>query len=205
MTQTPLRVRHAPTPRALCFTLTVVALCFVPRLAPAEPAPAPASPFTLVTGVRGTFTPRRLASAQATETRGQVSPDGKTLTFLERSIRLVAVTGPEDDMLSYRIAGKRNPALIVPRGATIRMLFVNTDDDMKHDIRFRTALKTYPSVMAPAQEPSVGTPEMAPKSGAALHGEELTLHAPASPGAYIYVCTVRGHAQGGMVGKIIVR
>ena len=81
-------------------------------------------------------------------------------------------------MLSYRIGGLRNPTLIVPRGATIKMLFVNTDDDMFHNIRFGAALTTYPNAMTPYIKSSVGTPDLPHKSETELHGEELTLRAP---------------------------
>ena len=59
--------------------------------------------------------------------------------------------------------------------------------------------------MAAYGKSSIGTRELAHKSETALHAEELTLHAPDSPGVYGYFCTVRGHAQGGMAGKVIVR
>ena len=183
-----------------------LALCAFACLVPASRAAAtPASPFALVSGTRAVVTPGALAAAQKTETQGQASPDGTRLAFRQKIVRLVAVTGPENDMLSFRIDGRRNPTLIVPRGATIKMLFVNTDDDMKHNIRFGAALKAYPSAMTSYTKTSVGTPELAHKSEAASYGEELTLHVPTSPGTYVYFCTVRGHALGGMVGKIIVR
>ncbi len=164
-----------------------------------------ASPFTAGVGVPQAVTSSGLAAAQRTQTPSQASPDGKTLTFRQQVIRLVAVTGPDNDMLSYRIDGKRNPTLVVPPGATIKLLFVNTDDDMKHNVRFGTALEAYPSVMTSYGKASVGTPELAPKSGTAFSGEELTLRAPASPGTFVYLCTVRGHAQGGMIGRVVVR
>ena len=168
-------------------------------------AAAPASPFTASVGVPKVVTSRELAAAQKTETAGQASPDGKMLLFRQAVVRLVAVTGPDNDMLSYRIDGRRNPTLVVSPGATLQMLFVNTDDDMKHNLRFGTALKAYPNVMTFYVKTSVGTPELAPQSGAAFSGEELTLHAPSSPGTFVYLCTVRGHAQGGMVGKVVVQ
>ena len=186
--------RHCP---ALC-----AFACIVPA---ARAAAIPASPFTLVTGTRAVVASGVLAAAQKAETQGQSSPDGTRLTFRQKIVHLVAVTGPENDMLSYRIDGKRNPTLVVARGATIKMLFVNMDDDMKHNIRFGPPLKAYPSTMISYRKASVGTPELAPKSAMALQGEELTLHVPSSPGTFVYLCTVRGHAQGGMVGKIIAR
>ena len=164
-----------------------------------------AAPFALVGGAPKTLTPATLAMAEKTATRGQTASDKKTLTFGQRVIRLVAVTGPGTDMLSYRIDGLRNPTLIVPKGATLKILFANTDDDMFHNIRFGAWRRTYPNEAAGLLKSSVGTPPLPHKSETALHAEDLTLHAPMTPGKYAYFCTVRGHAQGGMWGAILVR
>jgi len=166
---------------------------------------APQMPFTLVAATPKTLTPAMLAAAQKTETVGTVLADKKTLTFCKKAVRLVAITGPDQDMLSYRISGLRNPSLIVPREATITLLFVNTDDDMFHNIRFGAAPKTYPNVMTAYLKSSVGTPELPHKSETALYGEELIICTPAAAGRYVYLCTVRGHAEGGMAGTISVR
>lgn len=166
---------------------------------------ASGGPFTLIAAAPKTLTPAALAAAQKTETKGQVSADGKTLTFGQKIVRLVAMTGPEEDMLSYRIGGRRNPTLVVSRGATINLLFVNTDDDMLHNLRLGTVPTVTPPVMTAYLKASVGTPDLPHKTATALRGEELTLRAPAAPGAYAYLCTVRGHAQGGMVGTVVVR
>lgn len=202
MTKISLRTGHSSAPTALL----ALALSSVFGLASISGSAAGlASPFTAGVGIPKTVTSIGLAAAQRTETPSQASPNGKTLMFRQKIVRLVAVTGPENDMLSYRIDGKRNPTLVVFPSATIKMLFVNTDDDMKHNVRLGAALKTYPSVMTSYLKTSVGTSELPHKSGTAFYGEELTLHAPASPSTFVYLCTVRGHAQGGMVGKIIVR
>ena len=194
MTKLFLRAGRSSAPAAL-FSLALLG----------SAAAVSAGPFSASVGAPKTVTSRELAAAQKTQTPGQASPDGETLTFRQKIIRLVAVTGPDNDMLSYRIDGRRNPTLVVSPGATLKMLFVNTDDDMKHNVRFGAALRVYPSVMTSYLKTSVGTSEMAPKSGAAFYGEELTLHTPASPGTFVYLCTVRGHASGGMVGKVVVR
>ena len=194
MTKLSLRAGRSSAPATL-FSLALLG----------SAAAALASPFTASVGAPKTVTPSELAAAQKTETPGAASPDGKTLTFRRKTVFLVVETGPDSDMLSYRIDGRRNPTLVVSPGATLKMLFVNTDDDMKHNIRFGTALNSYPSVMTSYLKTSAGTSELAHKSGAAFSGEELTLYAPASPGTFVYFCTVRGHASGGMVGKVVVR
>src|SRR5688572_8497742 len=90
--------------------------------------------FTLVSSERKTIKDSDLPGLEKGQTAGKHS--GTQIAFTERDIRLVVTTGPEDDMLSYRIQGMRNPTLVVPTGVTMRILFVNTDTDMRHDVRF---------------------------------------------------------------------
>ena len=162
-------------------------------------------PFTLVGTAPKTLTPAALSRAEKSATHGPASVGTRTLTFTRKVVRLVAVTGPDKDMLSYRIDGLRNPTLVIPRRAAIKVLFVNTDDDMFHNIRFGRAMAAYPNLMESYLKASVGTPPLPHQTEAAAHGEEITVRAPAAPGKYAYLCTVRGHAQGGMVGTILVR
>lgn len=90
--------------------------------------------FTLVSSKTKTVKNADLAAIEKDQTAGK--KEGVNLTFTEKEIRLVVITGPEDDMLSYRIQGVRNPNLVVPTGATLSILFINIDTDMRHDIRF---------------------------------------------------------------------
>ena len=157
-------------------------------------------PFTLVTATPKALTPATLAAAQKTVTHGQASPDKESLTFGQKVVRLVVTSGPPNDMLSYRIAGLRNPTLIVPHGATLRVLFVNTDDDMTHNLRFMVQKPRFKGAVK-----AVGTTNLPHKSETAFHAEELTVRVPAHAGTYAYLCTVPGHAPGGMYGTLIVR
>jgi len=146
--------------------------------------------------------PKTLSVAQAaildkTATPGAVSADKKMLTLRQKTVRLVIHSGPASDMLSYRIEGLKNPTLVVPTGATVKALFINTDDDMAHNLRF--------GVQHTGPGPSVGTPDLLHKTTAAFHAADVTLRVPARPGTYYYYCTVPGHAQGGMYGTLIVR
>src|SRR3954447_9940031 len=90
--------------------------------------------FTLVSSQKKTVKESEVASLDKQQTAG--TKQNTTITFTGREINLVAITGPEDDMLSYRIQGIRNPNLVVPSGVTLRILFINIDHDMRHDIRF---------------------------------------------------------------------
>ena len=90
--------------------------------------------FTLVSSEKKTIKESDLTSLEKNQTTGK--KDKTNLSFTEKEIRLVVTTGPEDDMLSYRIQGIRNPNLVVPNNATLKILFVNSDVDMRHDVRF---------------------------------------------------------------------
>jgi len=161
---------------------------------------AQAAPLTgiTVTGTQSrTLSVAAAAAADKTATHGVVSPDKKTLTFSGKTVRIVARSGPANDMLSYRIDGLKNPTLVVPAGATLKALFINTDDDMAHNMRFGTQ-----HLSAAA---SVGTSDLPHKTRAVFHAADVTLRVPARPSTYYYFCTVPGHAQGGMWGTVSVR
>ncbi|MFM8439676.1 MAG: hypothetical protein ACKN97_00140 [Acidobacteriota bacterium] len=91
-------------------------------------------PFELLSSEKRTLSQSEWLALQRLETRALV--DGFTLTFTQKEISLVVITGPEDDMLSYRIQGIRNPTIVAPSDAKFTIWFVNTDIDMKHDLRF---------------------------------------------------------------------
>ena len=148
-------------------------------------------------------TPKTLASLPAMGTKGTVSADKKTLTFTGKAIRLIVTTGPEKDMLSYRIQGLRNPTLVIPRGATLNVLFVNSDDDMKHNFRF--ADDQPPFAAKPTLKNSAGSHDLAPGKETSRHAEALVVVGPTEAGKFSYVCTVPGHAAGGMYGLVVVR
>ena len=156
--------------------------------------------FTLVLSAKKTIKLNDLIAVEKERTLGTKS--GTNLTFTEKEIRLVVKTGPEDDMLSYRIQGVRNPNLIVPAGATLKILFVNSDEDMKHDIRFGHVTKDFEIAVETAE--TVGTNRLEHKAeDDTMQAEEIVIKA-AEDGAYKYFCSVRGHAKGGMWGNIFV-
>jgi rusticyanin len=155
---------------------------------------------TLVSSRVQTLSASQVSSLPNSMTRGSLSPDKHTLTFSKKMVHLVVQSGPASDMLSYRIAGLRNPTLVVPAGATLKVLFINTDDDMMHNLRF-TVQK--PPFKGPVK--SVGTISLAHKSMTAYHAEDLMMRVPTRAGTYTYLCTVPGHAPGGMYGTLIVR
>src|SRR2546430_10760345 len=81
--------------------------------------------FTLVSSEKRTVKQADLTKLEKDQTMGKKNKTA--LTFTENEIRLVVITGPESDMLSYRIQGMRNPTLVIPSGATLKLLFINVD------------------------------------------------------------------------------
>ncbi len=156
--------------------------------------------FTLVSSAQSTLTFEELTKIEKERTIGK--KNGTTLTFTEKEIRLVVTTGPEDDMLSYRIQGVRNPTLVVPPGAILKVLFVNLDGDMKHDVRFGHVMGEF--TLAPEIAETAGAEKLAShEEKEPMRAEEMVLRAN-EDGAYKYFCSVRGHAKGGMWGNVLV-
>ncbi|HMU32704.1 MAG TPA: hypothetical protein PKC89_02450 [Pyrinomonadaceae bacterium] len=157
-------------------------------------------PFTLVSSAAKTITFDELVAAEKTRDLG-VKGEG-TLTFSKNEIRLVIATGPESDMLSYRIQGMRNPTLIVPEGARLKILIVNKDSDMWHDLRIGHVMGEFAA--DPTVAMTAGSVKLEPAgSGKTWHAQELVIQANEA-GSFKYFCSVTGHAKGGMWGTINV-
>jgi plastocyanin len=156
--------------------------------------------FTLVSSEKKTVKESEIRGLEKDQTFGK--KEKSNLSFADKIIRLVVVTGPEDDMLSYWIQGVRNPTLVVPAGATLKILFVNVDVDMRHDIRFGHITGDFP--IAPASAERAGSEKLEKRAeDGTLQAEEIVVKADEN-GVYKYFCSVRGHAKGGMWGNIAV-
>ncbi|MGB7069824.1 MAG: sulfocyanin-like copper-binding protein [Pyrinomonadaceae bacterium] len=156
--------------------------------------------FTLISSEKKTVKAADLAHLEHGRSEGKVS--GTQLVFTDREIDLVVTTGPEDDMLSYRIQGMRNPTLVVPSGVTMRILFINTDVDMRHDVRF--GHKSPPFDMVVDLDGTAGSGRLTPRSADGILQAEAVVLKANSNGEYVYFCAVRGHAKGGMWGNVAV-
>lgn len=157
----------------------------------------------VVSGIRHQIIPASsIAAVQKGQTVDAKRNSGKIMIFHDKQIKLTVVTGPSNDMLSYRIQGERNPVLDVPKGVTLDILFINEDDDMKHDIRFSRMPPPYSGT--PDEGKTTGSDKLPPHTKKSFSGERLKAKFTVS-GTYYYLCTVRGHAAGGMYGKIIVK
>src|SRR5438128_1397475 len=156
--------------------------------------------FTLVSSQKKSVKQADLLNLEKDQTRA--TKNKTALMFTENEIRLVVITGPESDMLSYRIQGMRNPTLIVPSGATLKILFLNLDDDMRHDLRFGHVVGDF--VDAPDIKETAGSDKLAAKSeDGMIQADDFVIKAK-EDGVYKYFCSVKGHAVGGMWGNIAV-
>ena len=161
---------------------------------------SPHTAFTLVSSEKTTIRAADVVSMERNQSAAK--RDGSTLTFNDKEIRIVVLTGPADDMVSYRIQGVRNPTLAVPAGATLKILFINVDTDMPHDLRFGHFTGPFAAVVDVAE--TAGSSKLTFKSAdGTLQAEELVVKAN-SNGQYKYLCSVRGHARDGMWGHIAV-
>ena len=156
--------------------------------------------FTLVSSEKKAVKLSEVPKLETQQTKGKKA--GSDLTFTETEIRLVVLTGPEDDMLSFRVQGTRNPNLVVPPSTTLRILFVNIDVDMRHDIRFGHTEGEFP--IAPDIAETAGTSRLAAGAEDGTLQAEVVVIKANENGAYKYFCSVRGHAKGGMWGNILV-
>jgi len=125
------------------------------------------------------------------------------LSFSSMRISLFVKTGPENDMLSYRIDGKRNPTLILKPNSILKITFLNEDDDMFHDICFSKVGP--PFAMVPHIFHGAISSRVQHKNSIGHFGQILTVKVPSIKGKYTYFCTVAGHAKGGMYGTIWVK
>ena len=158
------------------------------------------APFTLVSIEKKTVQESEVATLVKDQSVGKI--EGSNITYTGKEIRLVVLTGPEDDMLSYRIQGVRNPNLVVPAGTTLKILFINVDTDMRHDVRLGHVVGEFP--VAPEIAETAGSSKLAGRGdGTILQAEEVVIKANEN-GAYKYFCSVRSHATGGMWGNIFV-
>ena len=156
--------------------------------------------FTLVSSEKKSVKDADLVQLEKSRTNGKIA--GSNVSFTEKEIRLIVMTGPEDDMLSYRIQGVRNPNLVVPAGATLKILFVNVDSDMRHDVRFGHVTGEFTA--APDVAETAGSTKLnGYGEGTVYEAEEIVIKAN-EDGAYKYFCSVRTHAKGGMWGNIFV-
>lgn len=158
-------------------------------------------PFNFVGTANLKLTSSQLEAAEQKRSEGVVDKNKNTLTFSQNEIQLVVRTGPEEDMLSYHIQGLRNPTLIVPEMATVRVLFVNVDGDMLHD--FRVGAVDSPFVEHPDISKTAGSDPVNPQADNVFNARQFSFHM-FGKSIFRYFCSMDSHAQNGMWGTILV-
>ncbi|MEO6908777.1 MAG: hypothetical protein ABI210_12900 [Abditibacteriaceae bacterium] len=159
-------------------------------------------PFHFNEATNTQLTSVQLNAAESTRTHGVVNKKDNTITFIQKKIQLVVRTGPEDDMLSYRIEGLRNPTVIVPKKATVKVLFMNVDDDMHHD--FRLGAIQAPFSPSPGIADTTGSAKLAPQAKGVFTAQRFS-YVMNNKATLSYYCSVGAHAKNGMFGKLIVK
>jgi hypothetical protein len=156
--------------------------------------------FRLVSIEKKSLSDTDIAKIRSEQTIGRI--EGLNISYPNPEVRLIVFTGPSDDVLSYSIQGVRNPNIVVPSRAIVKLLFINVDGDMRHDIRFGHVMGEFGD--APDIAQATGSSMLAARAdGAQFNAEEVVIEA-IENGAYRYFCSVRGHAKGGMWGNIFV-
>ena len=144
---------------------------------------------------------------------GDAVPAGATIDrstnqiiFSGKDVQFDVVGSPQGQRdLTFRIAGLVNPTIVLPQGAAVRVRFVNADPTMPHDFVLVSALTTFPPVPASraAFAGAVTSVLTAPSQG--RMNEQVISFTAAATGNYTYLCTVPGHAAGGMHGSLVVQ
>lgn len=127
-----------------------------------------------------------------------------TLMFTGSEVRLVVLMGPMgegENMYSFVIDNMTNPTLVFKQGASVTALVVNVDTDAYHSLTLSSQGPPYYYNTMPMMMYSQATSMMLPPATGVYSGELVSFTADSD--AY-YICTVPGHAQEGMYGRIIV-
>ncbi|MGH9477588.1 MAG: sulfocyanin-like copper-binding protein [Terriglobales bacterium] len=116
------------------------------------------------------------------------------------NVHVTALAGPASDMFSFQIDLLTNPTIQIPNGSRLTLNVINVDDDMPHNFYLTTLAPPYPAKFTAGK---TGSGTLKPYDGKIYHGADLILKA-TQPGTLYYVCTIPGHAKGGMYGKIVI-
>lgn len=130
-----------------------------------------------------------------------------TVRYTTSAVTLLAIGAPPGRPGMYwQVDGRVNPTVIVPSGATLRVLFADGDAGTWHGWELTSSAPPYPSMAmmwASTAAPGAFVTPVAPPRGNQWYSAITTIQALA-PGTYYYLCPVPGHAQRGMWGRLVV-
>lgn len=153
------------------------------------------------------FIKQSTASARVEKARNQVVFTGS------RVFIAMAAVQPGFPDTTFEVAGLVDPAIVVPAGASITLLFINMDygPNMDHGVVITDAPPPYPVMsMMGISRAVTGIPVLAPRTGsdaaaAGYSADSVTFTAPDSPGSFYYLCQYYDHAAKGMFGRFDVK
>ncbi|HEV2139349.1 MAG TPA: hypothetical protein VGR53_10965 [Nitrososphaerales archaeon] len=153
-----------------------------------------------------------------------VMPVNDTIVFNSKDIKLVVLATDLEGAANlttnappsyatdnvFVIYGLVNPTLVVPRGATLQVTFVNLDSDMYHNFAMASLSPPYPymamqGMMYWQQRPWMAMAPFLPPANyrqGLVHEYSYTVTL-GNQGSLWYLCTYPGHAQAGMFGKVL--
>jgi rusticyanin len=155
----------------------------------------------------------RVSASEAVRLGNQV-PAGATasrahhsITFSRTSVRLTVLAspagGPDE---TFRIAGMVNPTIVVKAGTRISIEVINADPDTAHGLAITASgarSSWMPMLTARPAFPGSAVWFLGNPTAAGMHTAVLAFTA-STPGTYLYLCPVPGHAQKGMAGTFTV-
>lgn len=130
------------------------------------------------------------------------------ISFSTSAVRLIVVGSPSGQPdETYRIAGMVNPTIEVPKGTTVHLTFINADPDMPHNLLVTRAAPPFGygvMMQSPVAFPGAATSVLPPAAATSWPAVETSFVANAT-GTFTYLCTVPGHAEQGMYGRLVVK
>lgn len=128
-----------------------------------------------------------------------------TLTFSSPAVTLTVVAVPPGGPdMTFRIGGLVNPTLVLPRGATVHVEFINADRDEAHGWEVVSGGPPFEFGLGPAALAGALARPLGDPTPAGYGAEDITFRA-SRAGTYQYACPMPGHAQMGMHGTLIIR
>ncbi len=161
------------------------------------------------TGARGAISNARLSAVVRQGRQGaSVDATTNTVTYTGHTVTLVALASPHGKPnMTWEIDGLVNPTVVIPTGAQLDVVLVNTDWGYMHGFELTTTPPPYPymAMMGISSDFLIMPlpPRTAKNTAAAAYFTERASITTTS-GTYHYLCPVPGHAAAGMFGTIEV-
>lgn len=181
----------------------VLALAFV-WSAGRTPGTFPVPSYSAVTELRA----QDLDAVNASATIGVAYAGNDSLWFGPGPVTLVVHLSPAAADMAFEIQGLANPSIHVASGSRLTVIAVNMDGDVYHNWALTSEAPPYGSMpmmgggMMGGGTTMMAMTMLAPASSSGFWSQQIGFSAAA--GTFWYLCTVYGHAAGGMYGQFAV-